>query len=243
MSLIGPLAVLYARRSQPEWFGPIPEWSEFGRVARDLVIWGTYPTLVWVVPLLIGIWIGRQDLRSVRVPAGLLVGGAALAAGAFGLRYWLESVAGAASSRTDWLQLAAIAPHNEMPLWVLSATGIAMAVVGGATLLGRVAGRRVWPLVAMGQLALTIYVAHLIVLWQRPEWLRRGEFVAAWEVVGIFALVAIVAAVVWRSLAPRGPLETLFDLPWSWARRRRSPREESAPAGPPRLPEAAPSSY
>jgi hypothetical protein len=96
MSLIGPLVVLYACRSQPEWFGPIPEWSEFGRVARDLVISGTYPTLVWVVPLLIGIWIGRQDLRSPRVPAGLLVGGAALAVGAFGLCYWLEGVAGAA---------------------------------------------------------------------------------------------------------------------------------------------------
>ena len=43
MSIAGPLAVLVARRSQPEWFGPIPEWSALGDVARDLVISGTYP--------------------------------------------------------------------------------------------------------------------------------------------------------------------------------------------------------
>ncbi|MGI9658985.1 MAG: heparan-alpha-glucosaminide N-acetyltransferase domain-containing protein, partial [Gaiellaceae bacterium] len=121
MSVLGPLAVLLARRLQPEWFGPIPEWSAFGRIGRDLVISGTYPMLVWIVPLFVGLWIGRQDLRSLVVPMRLLVGGALLAAGAFGLRYWFEGVVGAADSRTDWLQLAAIEPHNEMPLWVLSA--------------------------------------------------------------------------------------------------------------------------
>ncbi len=233
-SIGGPVAVLVARRTRPEWFGPIPEWSEFERVARDLVISGTYPTAVWLVPLLIGIWIGRQDLRTALVPARLLVAGAALAGTAYGCRYLLEGVAGAAGSRTDWLQLAAIQPHNEMPLWVLSSSGIAMAIVGAATLLAQAAPRGVWSAMAMGQLALTIYVGHLLVLWQRPDWLRRGQFPEAWEVVGLFLLVTLVVATLWRLLVPRGPVEALFHLPWWWLRRRRRP------ASPPAAPASAP---
>ena len=242
MSVVGPVAVLLARRLRPEWFGPIPEWSAFGQIARDLVISGTYPGLVWIVPLLIGIWVGRQDLRSAIVPARLLLGGAALAAGAYGLRYSIEGVAGAASSRAEWLALAAIEPHNKMPLWVLSATGIAVALVGGATLLARTAPRALWPLVAMGQLALTVYVAHLLILWQQPEWLRRTGFPEAWELVGVFLVGTLVFASLWRAFFPRGPLETMFQLPWTWAARRRTQPPARAPAGPAELAEAAPSS-
>ena len=241
MSVVGPLAVLLARRSQPEWFGPIPEWSAFERVARDLAISGTYPALVWIVPLLIGLWVGRQDMRSLLVSARLLLGGAALAAGAFGVQYWLEGVAGVASSRTDWLQLAAIEPHNKMPLWVLSSTGIAVAIVGGATLLARAGPRLVWPLAAMGQLALSVYVIHLLILWQRPDWLRRGAFPEAWELVGVFFVVTLVLASSWRVFLPRGPLEMLFRLPW-WVSRRRPRPPVQAPAGPGEVPETAPSS-
>jgi hypothetical protein len=55
-----------------------------------------------------------------------------------------------------------------MPLWVLSSTGIALAVVGCCMLLARALPRLVWPAVALGQLALTVYVAQVLVLAARP---------------------------------------------------------------------------
>ena len=94
----------------------------------------------------------------------------------------------------------------------------------------------------MGQLALTVYVAHLLALWQRLEWLRRDEFVPAWEVVGVFALAAVVSAVTWRSPASRGPLETVFDLPWWVARRARRSHDEIPPQRQVSLSATAPSS-
>lgn len=242
MSVAGATAVLAARRSQPEWFGPIPEWSEFGPVARDIFVSGTYPALVWVVPLLVGIWIGRQNLRSARVATGLLAAGAVLAAAAYGLRGGLASVAGNATSPSDWLQLAAIEPHNEMPLWVLSSTGIAVAIVGGAILLAAALPLLARPLVLMGQLALSVYVAHLLVLWQRPEWLRRDVFGDAWERVGIFLLVTLALVALWRAFAGLGPLETLFRAPWAFAERRSRRRAVVATPSRAELPSAAPSS-
>jgi hypothetical protein len=228
-AVLGPVAVLGARSVQPEWFvGPIPPWNEFGHVARDLVISGTYPTVVWAAPLLAGMWIGRQKLSSARLPVLLLVGGAALAGLSYAARGVLAGLFSEATSRSEWRQLFAIVPHNDMPLWVISSTAIAVAVVGGAILLARAVPRMTWPVVAMGQTALTIYVLHLFVLAERPEWLRRETFEAAWGLAGRFVLIAVVLATLWRVFAPRGPIELLLHLPWWWRDRRRVGSEQPA---------------
>lgn len=221
-AVFGPVLLLVARQEQPEWFAPgMPSWNEGGHIARDLVVSGTYPAVVWVVPLFVGMWVGRQDLRSARVAALLLVAGSSLAALSFAAHDLLPQWIGTPSAKTDWSQLAALEPHNGMPLWVLSATGIALALVGLCVLLARALPRIVWPAVAVGQLALTIYVAHLLVLSAWPEWLVRESFESAFWSVGRFALVALVIATVWRALASRGPLEALLHAPWWLARKLR----------------------
>jgi Heparan-alpha-glucosaminide N-acetyltransferase, catalytic len=223
-ALLGPVAVLAARRQRPEWFAPgFPEWTDAGHVARDLVISGTYPAVVWAVPLLAGMWVGRQDLRSSSVAWRLAAAGAVLAAASFAAHDRLSAWLGTPVSEADWRQLVALAPHNEMPLWVLSSTGIAVAVVGCCMLLARALPRLVWPAVALGQLALTVYVAQVLVLAARPAWLERDTFSSAWWSVGRFALVALVLVSAWRAFASRGPLEALLHIPWWLARKRGSP--------------------
>ncbi|HSK95057.1 MAG TPA: hypothetical protein VK891_00435, partial [Euzebyales bacterium] len=113
-----------------------------------------------------------------------------------------------------WRQLAMIEPHTEMPLWVLTSTGIATAIVAGCLMVARRLQRAVWPMVAFGQLAFSVYVLHVLVLWRQPDWLLRDEFVPAWISVARFALVSVVLATAYRAVAARGPFEVLLRAPW-----------------------------
>jgi uncharacterized membrane protein len=222
-ALLGPIAVLLAHRRWPGWFAGIPEWNEAGHIARDIVVSGTYPAVVWAAPLLVGIWVGRLELRSSAVARRLAAGGALLAASAFGAQRLFGAWHGAPTSETDWRQLGALEPHNEMPLWILQSTGIAVCAVGCCLLVAGALPRLVWPAVALGQLALTVYVVHILVLSVRPEWLERDTFDAAWVSIGRFVLVVLVLATAWRLVASRGPFEALLRLPWLLG--QRAPRE------------------
>lgn len=237
-ALVGPSIVIGARQLRPDWFDAgLPVWSDVGRLGRDLVVSGYYPALVWAAPLLVGIWLGRLDLRSRRTAAALVLAGGAVAAGSLIAGNALDAAAGEDVARGSWLALLTNEPHREMPLWVISSVAIGAAILGLCLLLGRIAARATWPLAALGQLALTAYVAHLIVLAVEPGWLRRSDFTEAWLSVGRFAAMAVVAAVAWRIVATRGPIEGLLHLPWWRPRARPALREETVagatPAGAP----------
>ena len=239
-ALLGPVAILIARSAQPGWFAPaIPEWHEPAQIARDLVLTGIYPASVWTAPLLAGIWIGRQDLRSLGMSVRMAVGGAVLAGGSFAVSWLLGGIVASPDGKADWRQLAAIEPHNEMPLWVLQATGIGIAIVGACLLVAQALPRLSWPAVAMGQLALTVYVAHLLVLSWQPDWLVRSTFASAWASVARFLVIALVLMAAWRTLIGSGPLETVFRAPWWLARALRRPTSRRPPPGPAQTPGSA----
>lgn len=211
---VGPVVLLMLRRASPHLFGfGFPRWTDVPGVASDIVVTGYYPLIVWSAPLLLGMWVGRRDLRSPATAWRLLGGGAGAAAVGFVVSDALVARLGPASS-IDWTRLAVTTPHSEMPLWLVTSTGIAVGVLGACLLLGRAAPRVVWPLVALGQLALTAYVAHLLVLDWRPAWLLRDAVVPAWLSVARFTVVAALLATAWRAVAARGPLEILLRAPW-----------------------------
>jgi uncharacterized membrane protein YeiB len=106
-----------------------------------------------------------------------------------------------------------------MPLWLVTAAAIAVAIIGACVLLARRLPRVVWPMVAFGQLALTTYTLHVLVLAWQPQWLVRQQFVPAWIAVGRFALVAIVLTTAYRAVAQRGPFEWLLRGPFEWRQR------------------------
>jgi len=71
-----------------------------------------------------------------------------------------------------------------------------------------------WPLVATGQLALSVYVGHLLLLDSYEELLRYEALPAAATSVGMFMLLAATTCVLWRAALPRGPLEATLATPW-----------------------------
>jgi len=208
---LGPLVLIWLERIVPSWFLPgVPAWHDASRVARDIALTGYYPVVVWTAPLLVGMWIGRRDLRSTAATRTLGLAGVMTAAAAFITSDALVALLGPATSSVDWHQLYVIEPHNEMPLWMVSSAGIAVAVIAGCVLLARRLPRVTWPFVALGQLALTTYVTHLLVLHFWPEWLNRSTYGAAWLSVGRFTLVALVLATAYLAVATRGPFELLL---------------------------------
>lgn len=99
-----------------------------------------------------------------------------------------------------------MAPHSGTPFEALSSGGLAMFVVAAFVLAGRIRVVR-WllaPVIVMGSMALTAYVAHIVVLAYVPN---PGDTNAY-----AFTLIAsiVVGCAVWRGFLAAGPLENLL---------------------------------
>lgn len=197
------------------------------RLLVELTVTGYYPVLTWMTYLCAGLAVGRLTLRSTRVAAGLLGGGAVLAAAASGLSWTLlnvfggrEAIAAAAfvtdperldslvtsgqygtTPTTTWWWLSVAAPHSSTPFDMLHTTGVAVALLGAALLVSRVAGPALVPLAAAGAMTLTLYSAHVVLL-ASPY--LPGEPVTSYAVQ---VLGALALATAWRAAMGRGPLE------------------------------------
>jgi uncharacterized membrane protein YeiB len=215
----GPFIYFWGEMVAPAWYTGEPASLDdpAGKVFRDLLLAGKYPLITWAAPLLIGLWIGHRNLAAPAARWCLLVLGLAVAVGAALASDWLTATLGGSfEGQRDpgFAILLTDTPHNQMPLWMLGSIGSACAVLGGMLLLADRLPRATWPLVATGQLALTVYVGHLLLLHAFPELLKRDTVPEAAFTVGVFMLLAVAASTLWRALLPRGPLEATLAAPW-----------------------------
>jgi uncharacterized membrane protein len=215
----GPLVYLWGSMVAPAWYtgDPASLGDPAGKIVRDLLLAGKYPLVTWAAPLLFGLWIGRQNLAAPAVRWWLLILGLAVAVAAALASDWLTvTLGGPFEGLRDpgFTVLLTDEPHSEMPLWMLGSIGSACAVLGGMLLLADRLPRATWPLVATGQLALTVYVGHLLLLDAFPELLKRDTVPEAILTVGAFMLLAVAASTLWRAVLPRGPLEAALAAPW-----------------------------
>lgn len=217
---LGPLVYLRGQMLLGrEWFArwePTTLGDPAGKIADDLLLTGSYPLVTWAAPLLVGMWIGRQDLTKAPVRWLLLVLGLAVAGAAAYAAGWLSAAFDITFEEPGGFgfgELLTDQPHRQMPLWMLGAIGSACAVLGGMLLLCDRLPRATWPLAATGQLALTIYVGHLLLLDAWPA-LAGETLPAASFNVAAFMLVAAAACTLWRAILPRGPLEAALAAPW-----------------------------
>jgi hypothetical protein len=235
MLVLGPLAYIGGQLRFPEWYAQSPAalGDPAGRIVHDLLLSGSYPLVTWCVPLLVGVWIGRRDLRSPPVRRWLVGGGLAVAGGAALAASLLETAfgPGIVGSRRypdnpGLANLLAAEPHSQMPLWMLGAGGSAACVLGAMLVVSDLLPRTSWPLVATGQLALTVYVGHVLLLAAAPDPFETGTVAEATATVGVFMLVTMALCVLWRTVFRRGPLEAALAAPWSLLRRARRKKGE-----------------
>ena len=184
-------------------------------VVRHVFFNGLYPVFPWIAFVLVGMAIGRLELGVPRVRRRTLAIALAIATftfmvDAFG-RYEQQHHVLGLGGYADWLLTWPRAPR---PLFVLSGSAIAVATICGCIELSQrhAESRRVLALVATGQLAITIYVIHVVaILVPLAHGFLRGqriELALAYAVACYGAMMAF--AFWWRRRWYRGPLEALM---------------------------------
>ena len=232
----GPVLSHALRLGRRAWPGDQPGFEALAAPAallRELVLTGYYPVLPWLTYLLAGMAVGRLDLRSTRVAAGLLGGGAALAVAAWaGSALLLGPGGGAAVLGPDladrrygtvptdtWWWLAVEAPHTGTPFDLAHTTGTALVVLGAMLLLARAAPAVVWPFAAVGAMTLTLYTLHVTALAVFPVEAAERAGLTDRSLLAAHLAAVLVIGVAVRALGRRGPLEAAVRAASNGARR------------------------
>ena len=156
--------------------------------------------------VLIGMWLGRQEVHYLRVRRDMFLGGIVVALVVGGILWLLLRYLDLSESgiRSFWRLLAA--------LYFFVMCGGVIAIIGGSLMLTATYPDTKWtkPLIATGQLALTLYVAHLVIdrgMLEVLEVLEHKTLPLAMGSAVIFCICAVVFAHFWRKRYERGPLE------------------------------------
>lgn len=179
---------------------------------------GCFPVLPWAAFMVMGMWVGRQNLSNRALRKKILLAGA----GAVGLAESVSRIAAyMASSAQFQLDLKNLLPWftivawDPMPLFMVSATGTALVVISLSMILVDKYNQSQWlsPFIAIGQTTLTLYVAHIIVgsfFLQFMEVLEVEIFLLPISATIVFYLGALIFAHHWIKRYQKGPLEWLM---------------------------------
>jgi hypothetical protein len=214
MTLLGPVLYFLAGTYEPDIFAgaPVTLLDNPLAIVLALLISGPYPLIVWGAPLLWGMWLGRQDLRDARTPIRLCQLGAVVAIPAVALSMALLAAFGEPGAPTDPLMLAVHTPHSQMPLWLISSIGAATFVLGASLLFAARFPRVAAPFALLGQMALSMYVAHVLVLGGMRGGLSQDAVGSSLATVVIMTAAGMLFVLAWRRFYARGPLEMLMHV-------------------------------
>ncbi len=192
-------------------------WTPVGAV-RHVFFNGFHPVVPWLAFLLLGMILGRQDMSSPVVRRRVFAWGAGAAITAELVSWLLVRTLSSAADPVEREAITAIfgtEPMPPMPLYMIAGAGTAYAVIAASIALGLRYGDSAWirPFAATGQLALTLYVAHVVLGMGTLEAIGRLEnqtlpFAVLASVV--FCVVGVTFAHVWRTRFKRGPLEAVM---------------------------------
>ena len=232
--LVAPVLSHLVRPHLPPRGFESPRLSSLGdpwQLLTELTFTGYYPAVPWLGYLLVGLAIGRSNLRLRSTATLLLSLGACLAAfswivsdallrrpevsGALldswpqpdmtmgQLRALLAEGTAGTTSTSSWWWLAVHAPHSATPFDLVHTSGTAMLVLGGCLLLGQRWPRPVAVALGAGAMTFTLYTLHVV--------LRTPPFLPS-DSPGTFAahvLVVLSIGAAFRWTGRRGPLESL----------------------------------
>ena len=193
-------------------------WTVEGMVFR-LYVSRFHWIFYWAAFLLIGIRLGRQEVPSPNVRKVMFFGGIAVAL--VSCAPWL--LIHYAPLLLHYVPLIPSRPSLEdgsewgmkmlftLP-YFFGRCGIATAIIGGSLMLTKKYPDAKWmkPFVSTGQLALTLYVAHLAIdmgLSKVLEGLENNAYLFAIGSAVIFCICAVIFSHFWRKRFERGPLE------------------------------------
>lgn len=185
---------------------------------RALTLDGAYPAVVWLGFFFTGMLLARVDLRSARTVSRLFLASAAIAALVFTAGWAGARASGPVDPLSpEWSKHWTTYGHTGAVGWTTSSTALALAIISGCLWLTsrlgpldrRGLGWAVAPLVALGQMALTFYLLHLVYLntaWEQfePDLTNTVRYLMV--SVGFWLAFALLAWR-WMQRSRRGPVE------------------------------------
>jgi uncharacterized membrane protein YeiB len=225
---IGPLLVQLGWPTELPDAVPFGHWIYTGLV--EPLNGGIYPVTVWICFFLVGLVVGRRDLRDRRLARHLAVGSMAGLLLLTPVLKALDTARDDASARAtdevqtddgfnlyddsqtgiDLWELTSHDEHADTPAWMAEALLMAGMVLGGCLLLD-CSRRGLRPLVALGTVSLSAYVLHGFVIGIVAEEWYTEALLDTWTQALTFLLILqaglITLAWLHRQHYRRGPLE------------------------------------
>jgi uncharacterized protein len=204
------------------WVFELFHYTDFWTVKgffRNLFFNGFHPVFPWVAFMLFGLWFGRQDLNDDRflkkaMKIGLIIF-LAIQAISIGSAQWIE---GDNSQTAEILRLLfATDPMPPLPIYMLNGMSISAVVISACILIGKRYEKN-WLIQSLnrtGQLALTFYVAHVVIgmgIMVDDNPASLGQYSVEFSVLYAlgFSLCCMVFATIWLHYKKSGPLEWIM---------------------------------
>lgn len=186
---------------------------------RNLLYNGFHPVIPWSAFMLVGLWLGRQDLNNDLFVKKLCWISLLLFTVAnlisIGLIRFLSQ--GNESVIFELSKILGTSPMPPLPIYMISGSSIAVFVISSCILMARrfENNRIIKALTKTGQLALTFYVAHVVIgmgVIEKAGPMELGMYSLEFSVIYalFFSTICIVFAVIWLRYKKMGPLEWIM---------------------------------
>ncbi len=189
-------------------------WTLKGSV-RNLFYDGFRSVFPWTGLLLFGMWLGRRDLRDRAINTRVVLAAVATAMLAELVSWWCVSHFRAHPHGMDAETIEALFGTDSMPplpLFLLSSGGAAVAVIALCVRAAEAWPTAPWlsPMAAMGQMALTWYVLHIVLGLGSvlAMGLANSQPLPVGQACGLlFFSAAVLVSWLWKRQFRHGPLE------------------------------------
>lgn len=190
-------------------------WSVSG-FFRNLFYNGFHPVIPWTAFMLLGLWFGKQNLSDERfIKKSILV-----SISVFIVMLLISKVSifvlseGDQTALLELKQVLGTSPMPPLPIYMISGSSIAIFIISMSVLIAKKFENNfiIVALTKTGQLALTFYVAHVIIGMGIVEFInpeKMGKFSIEFSIIYafIFSMFCILFAVIWTKYKNAGPLE------------------------------------
>ncbi|MFD2034630.1 DUF418 domain-containing protein [Belliella marina] len=193
-------------------------WTIKGFV-RNLFFNGFHPVIPWAAFMVFGYWLGKQDLQNTKFVKRLFKYSALAFISIQFLSFVLinQLSDGSQQNTKELTEIFGASPMPPLPIYMFNGIAIAFTTISACILIGNKYenNKIIDALNKTGQLALTFYVAHVIVGVAVVVAYNPGkiglypiEFSVGYAL--LFYILCIVFATNWLKFNKSGPLESLF---------------------------------
>lgn len=193
-------------------------WSPEG-FARNLFFNGFHPVIPWSAFMLIGLWFGKQDLSNPKFIKRATWVSVAIFLTITLLSQSLISILaeGNQTFEDELKQILGTSPMPPLPIYMISGSSFAIFIISICIIISNTfeTNYLINVLKKTGQLALTFYVAHVIIgmgIVEAVNPTKMGQYSIDFSFIYalIFSVFCMVFAAIWTKFKNIGPLESIM---------------------------------